>query len=367
MFSASQGIPVPAHYGDPEGEHRAALEGTAVVDRSHRARWAVTGRAPSEMMNGVLTCAMPAPLDPVGERVLGGRAHYGLALTPKGKIVSDLRVLPLRQESGDGLLLDVPRLGAAALEAHLVRYVPPRFARTEDRSRRLGMLTLLGAGAPVLLTREALGLRVDEGSLESMDDGELRLVGDTTEDGVTVVRTGEVGIPAWDVLADPGTLEALWRSLLGSGAVPAGQEAWSTLRIEAGRPAFGVDMGEDTLPQEAGLAERAIDHGKGCYTGQEVVVRIRDRGRVNRHLRGLLLGEEPPPPPGTELFREGDESPVGTVTSSARSARFGRALGIGYVRREVEPPARLRLGGPGGPPVEVRSLEGGGYPAEPAV
>ena len=129
-----------------------------------------------------------------------------------------------------------------------------------------------------------------------------------------------------------------------------GTEVWRTLRIEQGYPAFGVDMDDTTIPIEAGLGDRAFDHGKGCYTGQEVIVRLRDRGRVNWHLRRLRFGDALPLT-GQELFHPGVEKPRGRVTSAVRSPHLGEVVGLGYVRREVEPPAELGSGE--GPPVSV--------------
>ena len=135
------------------------------------------------------------------------------------------------------------------------------------------------------------------------------------------------------------------------------------MRVEAGTPAFGPDMDERTIPIEAGIEARAIDHGKGCYTGQEVIVRIRDRGHVNRHLRGLLLGEVPTPAPGTELFAGGSDRPVGSITSAVESPARGQAIALAYVRREVQPGAEVRVGAVGGTPARVMSLGSDGWEA----
>jgi hypothetical protein len=102
-------------------------------------------------------------------------------------------------------------------------------------------------------------------------------------------------------------------------------------------------MDENTIPIEAGIQDRAIDSGKGCYTGQEVIVRIRDRGHVNRHLRQIMLGHAPTPAKGTELFEEGSEKAAGVVTSAVQSPRFGQTVALGYVKRGVTGP--IRAGG----------------------
>jgi folate-binding protein YgfZ len=96
-------------------------------------------------------------------------------------------------------------------------------------------------------------------------------------------------------------------------------------------------MDEDTLPPEAGIEDRAIDHEKGCYTGQEVIVRIRDRGHVNRHLTRLELGDVPTPAAGTELrSADGSGKPVGRITSAVQSPKLGGVLALAYVARGAE-------------------------------
>jgi folate-binding protein YgfZ len=152
-----------------------------------------------------------------------------------------------------------------------------------------------------------------------------------------VARTEEVRPDAWSVYGATSAVVALWKALVAEGVCPTGLGVWSTLRVEAGRPAFGTDMDDRTLPPEAGIVERAIDQTKGCYTGQEVIVRIRDRGHVNRHLRRLELGDAPTPPPGTELLAaDGSGSVVGEITSAVQSPRFGGVLALAYVRRGQE-------------------------------
>lgn len=358
-----RGARVARHFGDPAAEYEAAREGAGIVDRSHRRRWTVRGRAPGRMLDGILTCVLPGVLAPDGSGMLRGAGAYGAVLTPKGKMVTDLRVFPWSPEpDGEVFLLDVPAAGAPGLDDHLGKYLPPRFATVEDVSEETGMLTVVGPGAPSVVSREALGLQAEVQVLEGMDEASLVVLGGSPGEGVAAIRCGDVDAPAYDLVADRDTLGALAERLEECGAARrVGYGAWETLRVEAGRPAFGDDMDEDTIPVEAGIHRRAIDYGKGCYTGQEVIVRIRDRGRVNWHLRGLLMGDVPTPSQGTELYEAGGEKSVGRVTSSIQSPRFDQVAGLGYVRREVKPPGEVRLGGPGGSPVEVRALGEGGW------
>jgi len=160
--------------------------------------------------------------------------------------------------------------------------------------------------------------------------------------------------------------------------------SWEVLRIERGTPLFGVDMTAETLPVEAGIHERAIDYQKGCYIGQEVIVRIRDRGKVNKSLRRILFGELEVPTGGTDLYLPGDRplpatgagvdrhpegdglpggsasrvsgKKAGWITSACRSPRFGQTIALGFVRQEVGGDDEVRLGRPEGPPGRVQAL-----------
>jgi folate-binding protein YgfZ len=262
------------------------------------------------------------------------------------------------------LILEVPSRGREGLLAHLGRFLPPRLARVEDVSEETGLVSVLGPDAAGLLSREALGLRVESETLRGMDEHDYVVVGTSGSEGVTVLRTADVAAPAFDVIGERAAIRALRDRLVEVGAADLDDATWETLRIEAGRPAFGFDMDEETLPIEAGIHRRAIDYEKGCYTGQEVIVRIRDRGHVNRHLRGLRFGDASPPPRGTELFAPSlrGDAVVGAVTSAVRSPRAGETLGLGYARREIEPGQQVRVGTPDGASAIVATLEAGWAP-----
>lgn len=334
----------------------AARESAALVDRSDGARLRIRGRAPARMLTGIVTGRMPPDLREEAPGVRTGEAPPSAVLTPKGKVVTLLRVFRLANGEDGSFLLEVPRAGAAPLREHLQRYLPPRFARVEDVSAEVAFVTLLGPSGPGLLARAAPELAEDPASLQALAEDEERVIDDGSEIGLRVVRSGEVDVLSLDLLGEEKTVHSLRDRLVEAGAVLAGREAWETLRVERGRPAFGPEVDEGVIPTEAGLEARLIDHEKGCYTGQEVIVRIRDRGRVNRHLRGLLLGDAPLPLPGTDLFSDARERPVGEVRSAVASPRFGQGAALAYVRREVEPPGTVRVGAPDGPPAEVRAL-----------
>jgi folate-binding protein YgfZ len=310
------------------------------------------------MLLGVVTGRMPAPWieDPSG--IAAGRAEYSTVLTPKGRTVSDLRMWRDGGEDGDGapLFLDVPVAGGEALGAHFRRFLPPRLARVTDVTESTGMLTVLGPAAADWIAREATGLRLERSDLEGLAEGELRAIDVGDDRRLVIVRSGEVSEPAWDLVGGSEDIDALRRRIEATGVPRVGSGVWEALRLEAGRPAFGADVTEDVIPVEAGLHTRAIDYDKGCYTGQEVIVRIRDRGRVNRHLRRLVLADGPLPAPGTELWNDAGDKVVGAITSVATSPRRG-PLALGYVRREVDPPGPVRVGSAEGPAAAVEGLD----------
>jgi folate-binding protein YgfZ len=133
-------------------------------------------------------------------------------------------------------------------------------------------------------------------------------------------------------------------ALIDAGATPVGEAAAEIVRVERGRPRYGVDMDEGTIPQEAGLNERAVSFTKGCYVGQETVARLYYRGKPNRHLRGLrfLESSDPAGPVAGEELRLGDR-PVGHLSSVVESPRLG-TIALALVRREASPGDALTVG-----------------------
>jgi tRNA-modifying protein YgfZ len=328
---------VRRHYGDPAAEYRAATRDAALVERGDRRLLRAWGRDPVRMLQGLVTADLAGA--PPGQGV------YGAFLTPKGRMVADARLLS--RPDGE-VWLETDAAAVDGLAAHLHKYVPPLFARFEPLGHVV--LGVYGPAAAGIAGRVlgALPARPGEDAYAELAAGGL------------VVRSGYAGVDGCDaILPAAGVAEAA-AGLEAAGARPAGHAALDVLRIEAGRPRWGAELTPDVIPLEAGLRERAISESKGCYTGQEVIIRILHRGHVNRHLRGVLLGELPAPAAGTELFRPGDDRAVGRITSACASPRFEQTIALGYVRREVAPPATLRLGRPDGPAATVVALPFGG-------
>jgi tRNA-modifying protein YgfZ len=330
----------PLHFGDPQAEYQAAVSSAALVARADRFLVRVWGRDPVRMIQGLVTNDLAG---------LERGAVYAAILTPKGRMVADVRVLRREVEGAAELLLDLPRAASPGVEEHLRRFLPPMFARWEDVSAAETMLGLYGPGAPALARRVLLpGLPV-------LGEDELH-----QEDGVWAIGSGYAGPAGIELVLPAARAPQAWDALVSAGARPAGHATLETLRLEAGRPRYGPDMGEETIATEAfastGLMERAVSFSKGCYTGQEVIVRIAHRGHVNRHLRGLLLGPADPPARRTPLVDPEGGKEVGWITSAARSPRLDETMALGYVRREFGVGAELKVGEADGAPARVVEL-----------
>ena len=348
--------------GNLEREYRAAVEGLALVVHADR-RWLLaSGKAPAQMLAGMVSGRLPPEPAERGPGLLRGRAESSALLDSKGKMLAELRVL--REAGGvERLLLELTESGFEGALAHLRKFLPPRLARLEDVSAERAVLSVLGPGAGEALSRDLLGGVVATADLDALAEGDAFTTTGREGGDLAVIRTLAVATPAWDLVVGSDSVGELAGRLTDAGAYPAGYDVWETLRVEAGRPAYGPDLDQHTIPAEAGVEGRLVDYTKGCFTGQEVLVRIRDRGHVNRRLRGLRLGSlEKLPQPGSELLRAEDGKAVGQLTTVVRSPRFGEVVALGWVRREVAPPAELRLGEREGPPVRVADLASGWRP-----
>jgi folate-binding protein YgfZ len=325
-FLEVNGREAVADYGDMDAEYRAARQAVALHDATYRETLRITGEDRSSFLHGMVT-----------QEVKGlavGAATYAAMITVKGAMVADARIL--RREAD--LLLDLePGMGAKVrefLEKHLIS----EDAELHEATSGLGVLRLLGPR-----TAELLG--VASGSPFSplpQDATRAAILAGQEVLGVGSTRLEPHGV---DLLVPRTGLEAVWKALVAAGTPLGlkllGWRAQETLRVEAGVPRYGQDMGDTTIPLEANLTN-AISYNKGCYIGQEVIARATFRGHMNRKLAGLLLGTTEAAP-GTELKKDGKK--VGWVTSVVRSPRKGQTVALGYVHRDhLEPGAVLTVG-----------------------
>lgn len=299
--------------------YQALNRGSLLFDRTDRRRMRVSGAKAAELINGMVTSDV-GTLAP-------GQGRYGAALTPKGKILADLRILALP----DGLLIDCNAAAAPGWREMVGKYVNPRAAPYTDVSASTIDFAVAGGLAAAIIS-ESTG--VSSEALKQLDPYEHVSVNFLGE-SVIVVKGPEATIEGYDLIAPVSAREKLRTVLLSAGALEESLELWHVLRIESGRPEWGIDMDETTLPQEALLDELgAISFTKGCYIGQETVARIHFRGHVNRLLRKLRFVTPALPPRGAKVVDDAGII-VGDVRSTAISPRCG-GIALGMIRREVE-------------------------------
>ena len=295
-----------------DSDYRTITRSCGLVDRSERGKLALTGNDAKSFLQGQVSNDV--------ESLTPGTGCYAAFLTPKGKMLGDLRIL----DTGDELLLDTERSALQGLFNMIRRFSIGYAVELHKRTLERGLISLVGPGAAALADAEAL--EASEHAHALVDVGGI---------AARAIRT-DVGI---DLLCDGGDTEALVTALTEAGASQVSAEAAECLRIERGRPRYGIDLDDTVIPQEAGLNDRAVSFTKGCYVGQETVARLFYRGKPNRHLRGLAL--EGPVGSGDEIECEGRV--VGHVASTAISPRVG-AIALALVRREAPPGATVSVG-----------------------
>ena|SRR6478735_5223106 len=300
-------------------DHHALRDGAGIGAVSARAQIAVAGKDRAAYLQGLLTNDIQA--------LTAGTGCYAAWLTPQGRMITDVHVL----ESGDMILLDVP---AELVDAILERL--DHFLFSED----VQFASLVGALRPVwihgpaaartLATAITAPIAFDHWS--EYQHGRFEFAGAP----VVIARVTQLGVPGFCAYVDPDHADSLVAALVAGGARQVSQEAIDALRIQAGYPVFGIDMTEDTIPLEAGIEDRAISFTKGCYVGQEIVIRVLHRGggRVARRLVGLRM-DGAVPQRGAHIFA--GERDIGFITSAAVSPELG-SIALGYLHRDFTSP-----------------------------
>lgn len=301
-------------------DYEAFHDGAALVDYSDRGRMRFHGAGAKDALNGILTCDV-APLG-------NGQGAYGVALTNKGKVICDVTIFAM----DESFLVEVPAPVWPAWKDLVGKYINPRISKRTDETLLTSVVGLFGPRASSMIAKLT---GVEPAALEELPVY-AHLTTKIGEVTVNVARIPDLGVEGFRLMAVRDAFETLRDALLAEGARLVAGTAVDAARIEAGRPAWGVDMDDATLPQEANLESLgAISYTKGCYTGQEVVARLHFRGHVNKRLLGLRLEGAAAPLPGTTLVAaDGKES--GEVKSAVVSPRFG-PIALAMVRRELNP------------------------------
>jgi folate-binding protein YgfZ len=312
-------------------EYSALHNGALFFDRSDRARMRISGAKAAELVTGMVTNDVSS-LGP-------GEGQYAAALTPKGKIVADLRIFAF----ADSLLIDTSAAASAGWKEMVRKYINPRVAPYHDVSAEISDIGVFGRSSRAVVSR-VTGL--DEKDLAALP-AYGHLTGSFAESPVTVARVPEMDLEGFEIFVSSEAATALKGKLQAAGISAGTLETWEIARVESGRPQWGADMDESTLPQEANFDELgAISYTKGCYIGQETVARVHFRGHINRFLRRLRFVTRPAPPKGAELVDETGKV-IGDLRSVALSPRYG-GVALGMVRREILPGTTLQARWSGG-------------------
>ena len=329
--------------------YEAARQRAAFIDRSSRGRIIVSGRDRATYLQGLLTNDIVA--------LKSGQGCYAAYLTAQGRMIADLWVYEL----GDVILLMVAGDVKDALLARLDALIFSEDVQLGDVTETQVQIAIVGPRAASIVGSL---LKSGASGLDALDEhGSVR--SDWQGRQVIVTRISDLGEPGFDLYvgrgdAAKGTDRQILDSLRQHDVAELDDRAAQAIRIEAGVPLFHRDMDENTIPLEAGIEARAISQTKGCYVGQEVIVRVlhRGHGRVARRLVGLQLSvgpdasEKSVPDAGATVRT--DDREIGHVTSATFSPALKRPIALAYLQRDfVQPGTQVSVEGT---LAEVRAL-----------
>jgi len=307
-------------------QYQALREGAGLVNRSNRGRLRLTGQDRRDYLQGLLTNDIAA--------LSAGSGCYACLLTAQGRMLADMYIV----ETGEAILMDLEADVTARVAAHFEQFVFSEDVEVADASGSLAELGIFGPLAADVLGR-VFGTPDAAPAISPTAAGALGVLASRTISwrgaAVTVISRDDLGELGFDLVVAAEHADLLAGALRDAGAVDVDASVAEVRRIEHGRPIFGKDMTEETIPLEAGIEDRAISLTKGCYVGQEIIIRVlhRGHGRVARRLVGLTLEPGAAVPAHGAAIRGGDRE-IGTVTSAALSPALGRPIAMGYVHRD---------------------------------
>jgi folate-binding protein YgfZ len=320
-FAEYFGCRMPTLFSDFPTDYGHLRHSVALVDKTYRAWFRFTGPDRARFLNAILTNNIK-DLPP-------GQALPALLLNPQGHILAELDTLVF----DDHILAASYAMIRERLAADFDRYIIMDDVTMQDVTDEFSCMSLEGPRAAVL-TAKVTG--IDLNALADLAHAAVNV------DGIACLlqRRSPGGIASAEFLVERNHAEELWTKLADAlkaeeaveAAGPSGYIALSAVRLEQGIPWFGYDYDDTTIPQEAGLEITHINFSKGCYTGQEIVERVRSRGHVNHRLAGLSFSTDEPPQPGTKLFAA--EKEAGRITRAAFSPLLGSPIGFARLRRE---------------------------------
>ncbi len=320
-------------------QYHALRRGAGIVDRSGRGRLLLTGNDRRSYLQGLLSNDITA--------LSGGSGCYATYLTAQGRMIADMRVFEL----GDALLVDLDGRLAQPVADRWSQFIFSEDVEVQNISSSTAAIGVYGPHAAQVLVA-ALSDGASSGEVPGAKLLRTLPVYSNTRASfrgvpITVVASDDMGVMGVDAVLPLEHKEDLASLLRTAGALDTTDAAAEICRIEGGRPLFLTDMHEDTIPLEAGIEDRAISLTKGCYVGQEIIIRVlhRGHGRVARKLVGLTLDPGAPVPAAGAPIASGSRD-IGAVTSAVDSPELGRPLALGYVHRDfVQPGTAVEIGG----------------------
>jgi folate-binding protein YgfZ len=317
------GCALPSDFGDWQHEYEIAKKSVALIDKNYLACFSFTGPDRARYLNAILTNNIK-DLQP-------GQGNISLLLNPQGRILAEIET----QADPNRLLCISHAMIRAHLADTLEKFIIMDDVTLTDETDRYATLSLIGPQTPQFIYDLAVNTNLNELSDFSSVEARIDAI------ACTITKKSLANTPSADIRVDRKDIEQLWNFLaektraLGGG--PVGYKALNALRLEQSIPWFGYDFGDKQIPHEAGLENSHISYTKGCYTGQEIVERVRSRGQVNRRRISLRFpSTNEPPPAGTILTTDSKE--VGAITSSSPLPREPDSIGIAYVRKESAAP-----------------------------
>lgn len=331
-LASYHGCTLPETFTTFLDEYRAAREAVAIFDTNWHTIVELTGPDRVRYLNAIVSNDVKS----LGE----GRGTLALLLNPQGHILAELEIYALQEKL---LVLSHASLRERTI-ATLDKFIIMDDVTLRDVTEQFGSFAIEGPRAGTVIA-EACGLSLEGFSEHAIAEAQI--------DGVAchLIRHSHFGLPGAEIVAAREHLGLLWKNLRAGvhtqhGAA-IGMRALNSLRLEAGIPWFPDDFNDTVIPHEAALEATHISFTKGCYTGQEIVERVRSRGQVNRRRVRLKFSTAEPPAPLTRLYAKNAEDnsaeskELGIVTSSALSPAANAAIGMAYVRREHNAPGTI--------------------------
>ena len=305
------------HTSRPAASYDAVRRHAGWIDKRLRGRLRFEGDDRASFLHALVSNDVAA-LQP-------GQGVYATYLTPQGRLIAELRIYC----ASDYLLADVPAGVAENLVERFDQIIFTERVSIQNVSQSLAQIGVIGA--------EAASVVASLYGVEPHRVQQLPTLSHVAVDGTLIARTDDTSLPGFDLFIASTSSHALLEKLARIDVSEASESVVEALRIEAGRPLFGVDMTDETIPLEAGLLDRAISTSKGCYVGQEVIIRVlhRGAGRVAKKLVQFTLevGRKEIPRAGATIST--DDKPTGRITSAAWSDGQQRVVALGYVHRDV--------------------------------